>query len=78
MGSIIVRQFTVHGSKILTRYAYLKNGAMYSVGSLGIIMVLESFGREFPFWLAPVNTFILLGIFLALSIREIEEAERLR
>ena len=74
LGSIIVRQLTVNGSKFLTRYAYLKNGAMYSVGSLGLLMIFESFGREFPFWLAPLNTFVLLVVFLILSLREIEEA----
>lgn len=75
LGAIVVRQFTVHGTNLLTKYAYLKNGAMYSVGSLGFIMVLESFGQKFPFWLAPLNTFILLAIFLILSIRELEEAK---
>lgn len=75
IGALVVRQFTIHGEKYLTRYAYLKNGAMYSIGSLGLIMVLESFGQEFPFWLAPLNTFILLGVFLFLSIREIEDAK---
>ncbi len=74
LGAIVVRQFTIHGSKFLTKYAYLKNGAMYSVGSLGLLMILESFGRSFPFWLAPLNTFIILIIFLVLSAREIEEA----
>jgi hypothetical protein len=61
---------------LINRFAYLKNGAMYSIGMLGIIMILESFGNEFPFWLAPVNTFLLLGIFLLLSYREIYDAKR--
>lgn len=75
LGAFVVREFTIHGSKYLTRYAYLKNGAMYSIGILGLIMVLEAFGSEFPFWLAPLNTFILLAIFLALSVREISQAK---
>jgi hypothetical protein len=75
LGALIVREFTVRGINLITRYAYLKNGAMYSVGSLGFLMILEAFGGEYPFWLAPLNTFILLGVFLFLSIREIEEAK---
>jgi len=75
LGAFIVREFTVRGLDIITKFAYLKNGAMYSVGSLGILMVLEAFGREYPFWLAPANTFILLIIFLVLSLREIEDSK---
>ena len=75
LGAIVVRQFTIYGTKYLSRYSYLKNGAMYSIGFLGFLMVLESFGKEFPFWLAPLNTFILLAVFLGLSVREIGEAK---
>jgi hypothetical protein len=74
LGALIVRQFTVKGIDVITKFAYLKNGAMYSVGSLGFLMVLEAFGREYPFWLAPANTFILLIIFFGLSLREVKEA----
>lgn len=38
-------------------------------------MVLESFGKEFGFWVAPVNTVALLIVFLYLSIREIRIAQ---
>jgi len=75
LGAYIVREFTVKGIDLITKFAYLKNGAMYSIGFLGGIMVLEAFGQEYPFWLAPANTFLLLGVFLFLSIREIEEAK---
>ena len=69
LGALVVREFTIRGIDLITKYQYLKNGAMYAIGVLGTIMILESFGREFPFWLAPLNMFILLGIFLFLSIR---------
>jgi hypothetical protein len=75
LGALVVRQFTVKGIDVITKFAYLKNGAMYSVGSLGFLMVLEAFGREYPFWLAPANTFILLIIFFVLSYKEIKDAE---
>ena len=63
---------TVKGIDTIGELAYLKNGAMYSIGFLGGLMILESFGREFPFWLAPLNTFLLLVIFLWLSYRELK------
>ena len=77
LGAYVVREFTIRGMDIITKFAYLKNGAMYSIGFLGAIMSLESFGHEYPFWLAPLNTFLLLGIFLFLSLREIEDAKKI-
>jgi uncharacterized protein len=71
LGAVIVRQLTVKGIDVISKFAYLKNGAMYSIGMLGALMVAESFGREYPFWVAPLNTFILLAVFLWLSYREI-------
>ena len=75
IGAFVVREITVRGIDLIAKFAYLKNGAMYSIGMLGVIMVLESFGQEYPFWLAPLNTVILLGLFLWLSWREIKLAE---
>jgi len=69
LGAIVVRQMTVKGINIITKFEYLKNGAMYAIGILGVMMILESFGHEFPFWLAPLNMVILLGLFMFLSIR---------
>lgn len=76
LGALVVRQFTVKGIDLISKFAYLKNGAMYSIGMLGGLMVLEAFGREYPFWLAPLNTFLLLAFFLWLSYREIRLAEK--
>jgi hypothetical protein len=72
LGALVVREFTVRGINLISKLVYLKNGAMYSIGALGGLMILESFGREYPFWLAPLNTFLLLSIFLYLSYREIK------
>ncbi|HVY54934.1 MAG TPA: DUF475 domain-containing protein [Thermodesulfobacteriota bacterium] len=77
IGAFVVREVTVRGINWISKYAYLKNGAMYSIGMLGAIMILESFGEEIPFWIAPLNTVILLAIFLFLSWREIKLAEKL-
>ncbi len=77
LGAFIVREFTVRGINLISRFAYLKNGAMYSIGMLGVLMIVEAFGQEYPFWLAPVNTFLLLVFFLYLSYREIRQAKSL-
>jgi len=77
IGAFIVRELTVRGIDLISKFVYLKNGAMYSIGMLGALMILESFGKEYPFWLAPLNTFILLSIFLYLSYREIKYYEKL-
>jgi hypothetical protein len=69
LGAIVVRQMTVKGIDAITKFEYLKNGAMYAIGVLGAMMILESFGQEFPFWFAPLNMVVLLGLFLFLSVR---------
>ena len=68
LGALVVREFTIRGLDVISRYRYLKNGAMYSIGMLGAIMILEAFGQEYPFWMAPLNTFILLVVFLFLPL----------
>ncbi len=78
LGALVVRELTIKGIDKISRYAYLKNGAMYSIGVLGGLMVLESFGKEYPFWLAPLNTAALIAIFFWLSVREIKMAEKLK
>src|SRR3989344_6672146 len=37
--AFVVRELTIRGIGVLQKFAYLKNGAMYSVGMLGILMV---------------------------------------
>lgn len=75
LGALVVREMTIRGIDLITKFAYLKNGAMYAIGCLGALMILESFGQEFPFWLAPLNMVILLGLFLFLSVRANKEGE---
>ena len=71
IGAFVVREFTVRGINLISKFAYLKNGAIYTIEMLGIIVILKSFGKEFPYWLPPLNTFIILVFFLFLSIKEI-------
>lgn len=77
LGAFVVREFTIRGIDLISKYEFLKNGAMYAIGVLGAIMVLESFGHEFPFWLAPLNMLVLLGIFLFLSVRSDKARKKL-
>lgn len=76
IGAFVVREFTVRGVEVIAKLVYLKNGAMYSIGMLGALMIAESFGKEYPFWLAPLNTFLLLTLFLWLSWRELKQVRK--
>jgi len=77
IGAFVVRDITIRGIDLIAKFEYLKNGAMYSIGFLGLVMILESFGQHFPYWFAPINTISLLAVFLFLSWREIEEEKGL-
>ena len=70
LGAFVVREFTIRGIDLIAKFAYLKNGAMYSIGVLGGIMISESFGIHYPFWLAPLITISLLALFLFMSVKE--------
>ncbi len=70
IGAIIVRQLTLANIDRVKKYVYLKNGAMYSVFCLGIVMIAEGFGLHVPEWLAPLLTFLIIGYFFQKSRRE--------
>lgn len=71
IGALVVRWFTIHGINTVRHYAYLKNGAMYSIGALGLIMLSEAFGGHIPVWAPPAITVAIIGLFLFLSVREL-------
>ena len=71
LGALVVRQLTVSNIERIKQYIYLENGAMYSIGILGMIMVLESFGFPIPSWLSPVITFGVVGYFFFKSKKAI-------
>ncbi len=65
LGAIVVRQLTMGNIENIKKYIYLKNGAMYSIFVLGLIMVLEGFNIEIPSFVSPlVTTFIIAFFFL--------------
>ncbi|MDD1675986.1 MAG: DUF475 domain-containing protein [Methanomicrobiales archaeon] len=69
LGAVVVRELTVGNIDRIKRYVYLKNGAMYSILFLGVIMLLDSFGFHIPPWLSPIITFGTVGYFLFKSVR---------
>lgn len=69
IGAFVVRELTVRNVENIKKYRYLKNGAMYSIFFLGIIMILDSFGAHIPNWLSPIVTFGIVGFFFFKSRR---------
>ncbi|HBE77330.1 MAG TPA: hypothetical protein DDW65_06050, partial [Firmicutes bacterium] len=51
----------------IKKYKYLKNGAMYSIFFLGIIMLAEGFHIEIPSLVSPIITIFIIGFFLIKS-----------
>ncbi|MBI5045371.1 MAG: DUF475 domain-containing protein [Candidatus Levybacteria bacterium] len=75
IGALILRKLTVSNIERIKQYRYLKNGAMYSILILGVVMVLDSFGFHIPHWLSPVATFGVVGYFFyksRISLKTIE------
>lgn len=79
LGALVVRQLTVGNVERIKKYIYIKNGAMYSILFLGLIMTLDGFGFHIPSWLSPITTFFAIGYFFYksknhLKLKEVEEA----
>ena len=73
LGAIVVRELTIKGVDKIKNYPYLKNGAMYSIFFLGVIMLLESFGRHIPHYASPVVTIGTIGYFYWKSVKEMKK-----
>ena len=63
LGALLVRQITISNIERIKKYVYLKNGAMYSILVLGIIMILHSFGFKISEYVSPISTFIIIIFF---------------
>lgn len=75
IGAFVVRELTVRNVENIKKYVYLKNGAMYSISVLGLIMILDSFGVHIPAWLSPIVTFLVIGYFFwksKINLRKME------
>ena len=67
VGAIVVRELTIKGIDTIAKYKYLKNGALTSIGFLGLFMVLEAFNVDLPTFLPIVITFALIGVAFYIS-----------
>jgi hypothetical protein len=67
IGAIIVRQLTVYNVERIKKYVYLKNGAMYSILLLGLVMLAHGFGVHIPEWFSPLATSAIVGFALFVS-----------
>ena len=74
LGAIVLRQLTISNIERIKKYRYLKNGAMYSILILGIIMLLQSFDVHLPEWLSPAATIGIVGAFFIKSHRELNNS----
>lgn len=72
IGAIAVRQLTVANIDKVKKYKYLKNGAMYSIFTLGCVMIGHSFGLHIPDWFSPVTTFCIIGYFFWKSLKALK------
>lgn len=68
IGVWVVRKLTVGNIDKIKKYVFLKNGAMYSIFALGIVMLAEAFGAHLPSWISPVITFAVIGFFMFKSL----------
>jgi len=62
IGALVVRQLTVAGIERVGQYKWLKNGAMTSIGILGLFMILKSFNVSIPEYLPTLITIGLVGL----------------
>ncbi len=64
IGALVLRQLTIGNIDRIKKYKYLKNGAMYSILVLGVVMLTDAFGVHVPQYVSPVATFSVIGYFL--------------
>jgi len=72
LGALVVRELTIRNIENVKKYVYLKNGAMYSIFILGIIMLADAFGAHIPAYASPIMTFACIGYFFWKSRKHID------
>lgn len=71
LGAVIVRQLTIGNIERIKRYSLLSHGAMYSIGVLASVMLLEGFGISIPAYVSPIATISLIAVFFWKSYRQV-------
>ena len=69
LGAFVIRKLTISNMDNIKKYIFLKNGAMYSLLLLGLIMICDSFGFHIPAWVSPLATVSVVGYFFRKSKR---------
>jgi len=69
LGAFVLRKLTINNIDRIKKYAFLKNGAMYSIFVLGIIMMSDAFGVPIPSYVSPLLTFEIIGFFVFKSVK---------
>jgi len=72
IGALVVRQLTVYNIERIRHYVYLKNGALYSVLVLGLVMLARGFGFHVPEGVSPLATFLVVGYFFFQSWKKLK------
>jgi len=69
LGAFVLRKLTISNIDRIKKFAYLKNGAMYSIFILGLVMLSDAFGLEIPSYVSPLATFAIIGFFVFKSVK---------
>lgn len=72
LGAFVLRKLTIGNIDRIKKYIFLKNGAMYSIFVLGIIMVADGFGVHIPAYVSPLVTFTIITFFFFKSKRALD------
>jgi hypothetical protein len=67
IGAFVVRELTIGNIERIKRFKYLKNGAMYSIFFLGVVMLAEGFHLQIPSLVSPVITMLIITFFFIKS-----------
>lgn len=78
LGAFTLRKLTISNIDRIKKYKFLKNGAMYSILFLGIIMIMDSFGFHIPPYVSPLITFGTVGYFFFVSHQDLKKEEAVR
>lgn len=76
LGALVLRKLTISNIDRIKKYKFLKNGAMYSILCLGIIMIIDSFGAHIPPYVSPLITFSVVGYFFYKSHVDLKKMEK--
>lgn len=76
LGAIVVRYLTMGNIEKIKKYIFLKNGAMYSIFCLSLVMILEGFHVEVPEFLTPLVTLLVIAFFFFKSKAHAEKQSK--